>query len=1056
MVSIIFNENSMNTGQNFMDNFNNSNEVMVITGVNGSGKTKCFEFLQTFLSKNQLFYPISIQSSSDQLKNHSSSYQPFLGSNIEEKLNTYLSSNLNDKKDVIYEKLEKIYVFFNKNPIELKEFEKYLKTAVHLDIRLGEVFEKLKLKPDFKKYKMNYEFNAICDYIKNSIKTQFRNYFFDITPNDLFGPEQIFQYLIKSQYLNEFREFISKNSKHYGFKYNVSESESSLCFRYDENMCSLNGYNIKCLYGRMNNNAWIQSKTYLNIRNQLEGYSQENTSMKYKLKLMNCSEKTIDLRIDNENSDPEYEDLLVLGKNDYTTVKYDKLSSGERFIFLGLLWKFISEKKLEIIDSQKIIYLLDEPDSHLEQIAIEKLLLIIQNDLVKNLKIKVIISTHNINTVNFFEHNQNVFSCELNRKNQFIINSLNYSKSNEMLTNSTYLNFKKGHIKNPCLFDDIILEVYPHQSKAAIGNSMEAVFRVYFQNDKKKRLKFIKDIHFLGDKKSNDLDEDDVEFEETENFNKIDLEKYETKISKNTNKVFILWPCECNPCFDFLVVADKQIGFYQIKISTGIKAKLDETFLGKVKTDKKKCVCKADCKNCKCIRAKSYCTSFCHQGIENLNCTNKPQSIANDAGTSTASIDDTSFNLENNSKNSQSSLEKHYKDIIVNQQNKEYISKSPSSKSPDGKSPDGKSPDGKSPKKNQPLFEKKYKDIIKKQLNEKKYSAKYFYIHGNCEKENENCIDHKYLYEDQKSIIEDDENKPKYVRLYSTDFLGRTIFDSKFMQFFNQFEINIIENFKKTELLKRFLDILEVTESEIATNNHFRVLDINEIDTDLISDKYIVVFQEIIARKTRDFEFFILKNDTLLYFYVTTKEYPNEIININYFNENSLDNQSLNFTNKYGRFLSKFKKLSGTDKYQKYVISDFNPDDKRLMITQDDVKNVSKNQVIFELEIKCKCKTTCGIRTNCTCNKNKLNCTSLCHEGSENPKCTNKRNSEKRKHDNDSNVLQKKQRIKKEDEKEGEERDDDVENEKAQQDDVEDGDDYEDDDDDDDDEEDND
>jgi len=531
-----------------MDNFNNANEVMVITGVNGSGKTKCFDFLQRFLCKNQLYYPISIQSSSDQLKNHSSSYHSFIGSHLEDKLNTYLRSDLNDSKDKIYQKLDKIHDFFEKNPNELKEFEKYLKTNVSLEINLGKVFDQLRANSDFDKHKMHYEFRIICEYIKNSLKKQFSNYFFDITPNDLFGPEKILEYLKKSQYLNEFKEFISKNSKYYGFKYTIYESPLSLCFRYDENTCSLNGYNIKCSYELTSPATWIQKNIYIKIdKNKI--INPLSPILDCQLKLGSL-EKTIKLNIVNNDLTTTYnEDLLHLGTDDYTIVKYDELSSGERFIFLGLLWKFISVKKLKITDSQKIIYLLDEPDSHLEQIAIEKLLLIIQNDLVKNLKIKVIISTHNINTVNFFEQNQNVFSCELNRKNQYIIKSITYSKSNEMLTNSTYLNFKKGHMKNPCLFDDIILEVYPHQSKAAIGNSMEAVFRIYLQNDKKKRLKFIKEIHCLGDKNFKDsIQEDDVEFEETKNFNKIDLEKeYETKISENKKKVFILWPCECNP-----------------------------------------------------------------------------------------------------------------------------------------------------------------------------------------------------------------------------------------------------------------------------------------------------------------------------------------------------------------------------------------------------------------------------------------------------------------------------------------------------------------------------
>ncbi len=216
----------------------------------------------------------------------------------------------------------------------------------------------------------------------------------------------------------------------------------------------------------------------------------------------------------------------------------------------------------------------------------------------------------------------------------------------------------------------------------------------------------------------------------------------------------------------------------------------------------------------------------------------------------------------------------------------------------------------------------------------------------------------------EKSIIEN-ENKHKFVQLYSTNYLGENIFKSKFMQFFNQFEINIVEKFKKPELLKRFLDRLEVTESEIAAINYSRVEDINDIDS--IPDQYIIVFQKFIVRRTRDFEFFILKNDKLLYFYATTKEYSifkKDIIANSQFN--LCVNQSLNLDERYAKFFKKYRQF--INNHQIFVISGFKGDDEEFMMTQEDgVKNISKNVIKMvnkKSEIKCKCTSIIEIDKN--------------------------------------------------------------------------------------------
>jgi energy-coupling factor transporter ATP-binding protein EcfA2 len=935
MTEIIFKNKKIESADDFIKIFNNNkNNVLVITGKNGCGKTRFFNYLKDFLKEQtEKFYPILLQFSAENLKAQSKQFECFNNESLELKFKNFLNNDINDKIDDQREKLQKIKDFFNKSS-ELDKLKDYLiKNKVNYDHRIEEHNNDANIeKANF------YLLKIMCKYIKKESPTRdkFMKYLFKVVPNDLFGPNEIFEFLKKNDKLNAFNKFIMENSQFYGFKYRISPKSMSqndksdeIQFVYDEDTCFIDDYEIKfvyvyygSLYGKK---TWMHAKTYNKIKHKLKennleisddkNEKQEYSSINVNLRLISENEKNFSICVTNDPVNVhdlglnDYEDKLVICENNYQTFKYNHLSSGERFIFFGLLWKFLSENKLKVPESDRIVYLLDEPDCHLEQSAIENFMNIIQNDLVKELDIKVLIITHNIMTVHFFNE-KNVFSCELNRKNQFKIDNLSYSKSNEMLTNSMYLSFKKGNLKNPCLFDDLILEVYPHQSKAAIGDSMEAVFRVYFQNDKEKRLQFIKDTHFFGDKKAEDIQEDDVEFEETKNFNKIDLEKeYETKISENENKVFILWPRECNPCFDFLVVAHKQISFYQIKISTGIEAKLDATFFGKNKKENE---------NEKAIaKSKKLKTTADDNGPSTSNCT--PSTTTSTPSTAGKSSNNTVQNL--------------------------------------------------------PLFEKHYENIIKNQLKDKKYIAKYFFIHGNFETKYEN-YKQEYDYDSklekkkyEKSIIEDSENKPKLVQLYSTDYLGRNIFDSKFMQFYNQFEINIIEKFKKPELLKKFLDLLKVTESEIAAINYSRVEDINDIDS--IPDQYIIVFQKFIVRRTRDFEFFILKNDKLLYFYATTKEYSRfkeDIIANNQFN--LCVNQSLNLDKRYAKFFKKYRQF--INNHQIFVISGFKGDDEEFMMTQEDgVKNISKNVIkMVNKKSEIKCSSGNCQKSNCKDNPN--------------------------------------------------------------------------------------
>jgi len=551
---------------------------------------------------------------------------------------------------------------------------------------------------------------------------------------------------------------------------------------------------------------------------------------------------------------------------------YD-LSSGERFIFWGLLLQFISikvnEKKIKINQDAKIFLLLDEPDSHLHQSAIEEFMEIIKNDL-KCLNIKVVLSTHNIMTVCFFDE-ENIFCLEMGEEENVkkrrideaeLINpssqsqlvptkptinnarehyyklefkNYEYSRANQMLTNNLYMSFRKGKLDNPSLYDDLILQIYKNQSSSAVGDSMESLFRVYLQHEKDKRFEFLSEtIEFKG--KS-----EDIEFKQTRTkLNKIVLEDY----MNDTKKAYILWPPESNPSFDFLTITDKKIGLFQIKISEEIDKYLKKTF-------------------------------------------------------------DSTFEIE-------------YKDMI-NQSNQ----------------------------------------------------VEYFFIHGNCEIKYENEKNHPLNYDENVPNSGINEGKkPVSAHLYSTHFLGKKIFKSKFMQNFNQFEVKLMKYFKNPEKLTRFLELLELDPlAKLDLNNHFREEDINELQKNEISEKYTIVYKKNVEKP--DFEFFILNNQNSFYFYATNEKYSDDYLQ--------------DYKQKYCKFLE--NSLSNP---KKYVIAV--KEDTKLIETDEvnKVKIISKNILMRKLKIKCQC-TGKYEHKKCSCKYDEIKCYStLCHKGINN--CSNRSN----------------------------------------------------------------
>jgi len=131
-------------------------------------------------------------------------------------------------------------------------------------------------------------------------------------------------------------------------------------------------------------------------------------------------------------------------ENETTSEKImlNELSSGERFILLALLWQFINK----MVQTNKIklyhkncIFLLDEPDSHLEISKIDEFMQIIRDDVINGLNFKVILTTHNILTKNIFDDKNILILDKFDRKkNRFDFLKHDFNLIQQILANDLF------------------------------------------------------------------------------------------------------------------------------------------------------------------------------------------------------------------------------------------------------------------------------------------------------------------------------------------------------------------------------------------------------------------------------------------------------------------------------------------------------------------------------------------------------------------------------------------------------------------------------------------
>jgi predicted ATPase len=242
-------------------------------------------------------------------------------------------------------------------------------------------------------------------------------------------------------------------------------------------------------------------------------------------------------------------------KKDTSLVSSKDLSSGERFLLIGLLWKFISTQNIPIYNTNNI-YLLDEPDCHLHQGAIEDFMNNIKKYLIKqNSNTKVILTTHNCMTLSFFE-DENIFHLESEFfiLSKFTLKAYKYDEVSEALTKCLYLGFRKENTQtNLKLYEDVSIELYGDDIIKQ-GTFIENLLKLHFQKNEEKTK------YFFG---LNNANISQSKLEDVSDLREISLSDYYDP----NNIVYIVWPKKPNnPSFDFLTIFNVCIHFYQVTI----------------------------------------------------------------------------------------------------------------------------------------------------------------------------------------------------------------------------------------------------------------------------------------------------------------------------------------------------------------------------------------------------------------------------------------------------------------------------------------------------------
>jgi hypothetical protein len=229
----------------------------------------------------------------------------------------------------------------------------------------------------------------------------------------------------------------------------------------------------------------------------------------------------------------------------------------------------VQSKKIKLYH-KNCIFLLDEPDSHLEINKIDQFMNIIQNDVINGLNFKVILTTHSILTKNIFDDKYILILDKYDRgNNKFDFLEHNFNLIQQILANDLFYSFKKAKVSSK-QYETIITTLNPDLK--IDGKFIESLVKKYIMNSENniKNNELFKIFYF-----PENFDNIKFQYKSINSLCDIDLSKFTEK-----NKLHVIWPnISNNACFDFLSIFNKKIHFYQITIRSDINSKLNETII---------------------------------------------------------------------------------------------------------------------------------------------------------------------------------------------------------------------------------------------------------------------------------------------------------------------------------------------------------------------------------------------------------------------------------------------------------------------------------------------
>lgn len=353
------------------------NDFVILTGVNGAGKTQFLECLNNGYIKikdikNTSQDQIRLFNNSNLLPNSSQGFSSYQLDQERESVWRHFKSCQDQLKDVLLNKLAHLSIVVDDLILFINDID-YLEEK--LNSRLG------------KNRSMDKTINLTKDYFINSHKILIQNFCQNQFERQVLI-EKMEEWINKHSLLWTEHEF-TVNYFDISSSVNIFQQSFSRLFVAYRNALWENDFNEFRAKKKNKNLSFLSFEEFVNIH----GDPPWNLINKA-LEIMD-----LDFRISIPSEDPKvsYRALLEDKKRN-VEVDFNDLSSGEKIIISFILCLYQSEDKRNIIQYPKLL-LFDEVDASLHPSMTKMMLKIIKEILVDKLGIKVILTTHSPSTV---------------------------------------------------------------------------------------------------------------------------------------------------------------------------------------------------------------------------------------------------------------------------------------------------------------------------------------------------------------------------------------------------------------------------------------------------------------------------------------------------------------------------------------------------------------------------------------------------------------------------------------------------------------------------------